>query len=65
MMKTAQFADAKHSISLEYDRKLMGIRHVKNAEHVARFYMRKRAEFSQMHHTVGTDRSYDPIMSDA
>jgi len=65
MRATAQFDTAKHSISVDYDRKLIGIRYAKHAEHVRAFYMRKRDEFSQMRHVVGSDRSYDPIMSDA
>jgi hypothetical protein len=65
MKVTAQFDNAKHAVSLEYDRKLMGVRYATNAEHVAEFYMRKRAEFSQMRHVVGSDRHYDAVVSDA
>lgn len=65
MKRTPQFDDAKHAVAMDFDRRLMGVRYAKNAEHVARFYMRKRYEFSQMHHVVGSDRHYDPIMSDA
>lgn len=65
MKTTAQFDHVRHAISVDFDRKLIGISYVKNAAHVADFYMRKRAEFSQMRHVVGTDRSTDPIMSDA
>lgn len=65
MKRTARFDDARHAISVEYDIKLMGIRYAKNAEHVAKFYMRKRAEFSQMHHVAGADRFVDAVMSDA
>lgn len=65
MKATAQFDNAKHTVALDFDRKLMSIRYAKNAEHVASFYMRKRAEFSQTHHLIGSDRFVDAIMSDA
>jgi hypothetical protein len=65
MKATAQFDQAKHNVALDHDCCLMAVRYVPYAEHVKRFHMTMRGRFSQMHHVVGTERSCDPIMSDA
>lgn len=65
MKKTSQFNDAKHAIAIDHDKRLMAIRYEPFVDHVKRFHMTMRGRFSQMHHVVGTDRHYDPIMSDA
>lgn len=65
MMKTAKFDDAKHDISLEHQKRVMQLRYVPFAQHVSKFHSIMAGRFSQMQHVIGTDRSYDPIMSDA
>lgn len=65
MKVTAKFDNTKHNISLNHQKQLIKLRYNPFVDHVLEFHMLMASRFSQMHHTVGTENAYDPVMSDA
>ena len=59
------FDQGRHSIALDHEKRLIAARDLPWSDHVRRFHLLKRSEYSQAHHIEGADTRYDRIVSDS